>query len=249
MPIKSSSFSPVYNTNTNGDLVVEVLNSSSGSETLPPNAATATNQTTTNNLLSPIGLDVNNLKSNVAAILPFLGIDVTAIRALLPASLGAKTAANSLSVTLATDGVASSIANQIGEVAANPTANTVLARLKTIGDNTARANITLSTQNLGTANAGVIKNSSGQVFSVYAENENTAKRYLLLLNQTATPVNSQVPAKAYGIPANGAIVLDAVYFGANGLSFATGIAWAFSSTKSTVTLANATDCVMEVGYV
>jgi hypothetical protein len=103
MPIKSSSFSPVYNTNTNGDLVVEVLNSSSGSAALPPNAATATNQTTTNNLLSPIGMDVNNLKSNVASILPFLGLDVTAIRALLPASLGAKTAANSLSVTPASN--------------------------------------------------------------------------------------------------------------------------------------------------
>jgi hypothetical protein len=131
MPIKSSSFSPVYNTNTNGDLVVEVLNSSSGSGALPPNAATATNQTTTNNLLSPIGMDVNNLKSNVASILPFLGLDVTAIRALLPASLGTKTAANSLAVTLASD---SSIINQIGEVTANPTANTLLARLKTLGD-------------------------------------------------------------------------------------------------------------------
>jgi hypothetical protein len=105
MPIKSSSFSPVYNTNTNGDLVVEVLNSSSGSAALPPNAATATNQTTTNNLLSPIGMDVNNLKSNVASILPFLGLDVTAIRALLPASLGAKTAANSLSITPASDAI------------------------------------------------------------------------------------------------------------------------------------------------
>ena len=53
---------------------------------------------------------------------------------ILPASLGAKPASQSLPVTLSTDGVASGIAAQIGEVQSTPTANTVLARLKTLSD-------------------------------------------------------------------------------------------------------------------
>ena len=59
---------------------------------------------------------------------------ITSLIGLLPSSLGAKTAANSLAVTLSTDGVASGIFTQIGEVQASPTANTVLARLKSIAD-------------------------------------------------------------------------------------------------------------------
>lgn len=117
-------------------------------------------------------------------------------------------------------------------------------------NDSANLNTLFASQNLASlANAGVIKSAAGRVLSVYCENENTAKRYLLLLNQTTTPVNGQVPVRAYGIPPNGAIVLDVVYFGVNGLSFATGIAWAFSSTKNTVTLATASECIYEVGYV
>lgn len=116
-------------------------------------------------------------------------------------------------------------------------------------NNATSPNLIFSSQNIGGANAGVIKASSGSVFSVYCENENTAKRYLLLLNQTTTPVNGQTPVRAYGVPSNGAIVIDKIYFGALGLLFDTGIAWAFSSTKNTVTLATASDCISEVSYV
>lgn len=52
----------------------------------------------------------------------------------LDGTLGAKPASQSLPVTLSTDGVASGIAAQIGEVQTTPTANTVLARLKTLSD-------------------------------------------------------------------------------------------------------------------
>ena len=62
------------------------------------------------------------------------GGNLAGINTKLPANLGAKTAANSLAVTLSTDGVASGISTQIGEVQATPTANSVLARLKSIGD-------------------------------------------------------------------------------------------------------------------
>lgn len=78
---------------------------------LPTGASTSALQTTGNTSLSSIDTKL-----------------------ILPTSLGAKTAANSFPVTLATDGVASGIAAQIGEVQTSPTANTVLARLKSIAD-------------------------------------------------------------------------------------------------------------------
>lgn len=60
--------------------------------------------------------------------------DLSTLTELLPTSLGVKTSANSLAVTLASDGVASGISTQIGEVQTTPTNNTILGRLKNIVD-------------------------------------------------------------------------------------------------------------------
>jgi len=81
----------------------------SGTVSLPTGASTSANQATA---ISSLG----------------------SIDGKLPASLGVKTAANSLAVTLSTDGIASGIDTKIGEVQTTPTANTVLARLKNIAD-------------------------------------------------------------------------------------------------------------------
>lgn len=224
VPISTDAVERYQDTGTttaDGRVIVAqvVASEGGGGGSLPPDAATATNQDTEISYLVNVDGNVTNIKDNVAAILPFVGIDTTAIK------------------------------DRIGEVGANPTANTMLARLKTIADNTVRANLVFTAQTIGTANAGVAKAAPGQVFSLYCENENAAKRYLLLLNQTSTPTNGQTPVRAYGVLPNGGIVLDVVYFGANGLSFGNGIAWAFSSTKNTVTLATASDCTFEVAYV
>ncbi len=56
--------------------------------------------------LAAIDGNVSNIKDNVASVLPFIGLDTAAIRAQIPASLGAKTAANSLSVAIASDAIA-----------------------------------------------------------------------------------------------------------------------------------------------
>ena len=54
---------------------------------------------------------------------------ITSLIALLPTSLGAKSAAASMAVTLATD---DAVLGRIGEVQASPTSNTLLDRLKTL---------------------------------------------------------------------------------------------------------------------
>jgi hypothetical protein len=53
--------------------------------------------------LAAIDGNVSNIKDNVAAVLPYIGLDTAAIRTQIPSSLGAKTAANSLSVTPASN--------------------------------------------------------------------------------------------------------------------------------------------------
>ena len=97
--------------------------------------ATKTNQDATNTRLGDIAESppsTDTASSGINGRLVRLLQRLTTLIGLFPPSLGAKTAANSLAVTLATDGVASGIANQIGEVQTTPTANTVLDRLRTI---------------------------------------------------------------------------------------------------------------------
>jgi hypothetical protein len=204
MPIKSSSFSPVYNTNANGDLVVEVLNNtdnSSNSQSLAPNAATATNQSTeigyllsvdtkitsTNADLSlvkttvaTINSNVSNIKDNVASVLPFIGLDTTAIRAQLPTTLGPKTSSNSLAVTLSTDSIVNSIFSQIGEVTEAPTTNTVLARLKTISDRLPAVGVQAASASLS------ITPASNAVFTLAAEAGYLTTRTTVLTNAPQT---------------------------------------------------------------
>jgi ribosomal protein L27 len=69
--------------------------------------------------LGTIDGNVSNIKDNVASVLPFIGLDTTAIRAQIPSSLGAKTGANSLSVVLATDSAISSNVSTINSNISN----------------------------------------------------------------------------------------------------------------------------------
>jgi hypothetical protein len=78
---------------------------------------------------------------------------ITSLIALLPTSLGGKTSANSLAVTIATD---DPLISRVGDVVASPTANTILARLKAIVDE-------LANQSFAAGTAGA---SSSDVLSV-----------------------------------------------------------------------------------
>lgn len=99
-------------------------------------------------------------------------------------------------------------------------------------------------QNLGAANAAVISSvAQTKVLSVCAHNENASDRWLLLLNQTTTPVNNDVPVEAFILPGGGTLqsIVGTDYFTLDGTEFSVGLAWAFSSTKDVVTLATASD--------
>ena len=110
---------------------------------------------------------------------------------------------------------------------------------------------TVSAKTLGTANAATVKASSGKVYSLSVTNLNASVRYLQIVNKATTPTNSDSASivDVWTIPANGTVIIDSPYYGANGLSCSTGISWAFSSTATTITLATAGDCLVSVGYV
>lgn len=119
-----------------------------------------------------------------------------------------------------------------------------------ISDNQIPA-FTVSAKTLGTVNAATVKASAGKVYSLSATNLNASVRYLQIVNKATTPTNSDSASivDVWTIPANGMIIIDSPYYGANGLSCSTGISWAFSSTATTITLATASDCLVSVGYV
>lgn len=110
---------------------------------------------------------------------------------------------------------------------------------------------TVSAKTLGTANAATVKASAGKVYSLSVTNLNASVRYLQIVNKATTPTNSDSASivDVWTIPANGTIIIDSPYYGANGLSCGTGVSWAFSSTATTITLATAGDCLVSVGYV
>lgn len=131
---------------------------------------------------------------------------ITSLIALFPASLGVKTAANSLAVTLASDGVASGIAGQIGEVQASPTTNTVLDRLKAIA--TALSNVTLASEsgfltyrNTALSNTAVtVKGSAGSVMGWNVLNINTTAVYIKFYNSASPTVGTTTPLLTIGVP-------------------------------------------------
>lgn len=103
-------------------------------------------------------------------------------------------------------------------------------------------------QNVG-ANATLnIKASAGNVFAVHMFNTTGNIRYLQLHNTATTPGGAAVPIFSFLVPANGATLIDSSFFGANGMNFATGIAFACSTTQGTYTAATATDHYTDVLY-
>lgn len=102
--------------------------------------------------------------------------------------------------------------------------------------------------NLG-ANATLnVKASAGRVFSIYCHNTNASARYIQLHNTATTPAGAAVPAVSYYIPGNSGIFVDGSSLGQSGLQFATGIAFAFSTTEATYTAGTASDQVTIIQY-
>lgn len=110
---------------------------------------------------------------------------------------------------------------------------------------------TLSTINLGAANAATIKASAGAVYALKVTNKNASIRYFQIVNKATTPTNSDsaLIVDVIAIPPVSIVIVDSSYFGSIGLACSTGVSWAFSSTDTTITLATASDVISTVGYV
>lgn len=96
--------------------------------------------------------------------------------------------------------------------------------------------------NLG-ANATLnVKATAGNVFSLTCHNENAAERYVQLHNTATVPSTGvTVPIYSFLVPALSQIVIGNDFFTQAGVHFATGIAFAFSTTKDVYTAGTASE--------
>lgn len=103
-------------------------------------------------------------------------------------------------------------------------------------------------QNLG-ANATLnVKASTGNVFAVKCHNLNASARYIQLHNTATTPSGGAVPAWTALVPGNTEVVFGEDFFSQSGINFATGIAFAFSTTEATYTAGTAGDQMTHITY-
>jgi hypothetical protein len=110
-------------------------------------------------------------------------------------------------------------------------------------------------QNAGAAAAANVKQGPGRVLSARATNINAAARYLCIVDKASAPINGDaVLWWAYLPPQVSATVpsvteVDARHLGQQGLQVpSNGIAWAVSTTPTTVTLASAADHTVSVRF-
>lgn len=104
-------------------------------------------------------------------------------------------------------------------------------------------------QNLGANVTLNVKASAGNLFSVYCQNNSTGTRYLQLFNTATTPGAGATPLFTFLVPGSGVLLMDSLFFGQGGYYFATGIAFAISTTQATYTAATATDHATHIMYV
>ena len=108
-------------------------------------------------------------------------------------------------------------------------------------------------QDAGTATTLNVKATAGSVYSIRVTNINAAIRYFQLHNTATTPAGAAVPQMWFPVPAGTAtqpavLELSLDWF-APAERFATGIAWAWSTTAATYTAATAGDHATQVRYV
>lgn len=129
---------------------------------------------------------------------------------------GRQADALSVSVALSTEDIA----------ALTPTGSTSPSNFKNVG-----ANATLN-----------VKASAGKVFSLYCHNSNAASRYVQLFNTATVPATGvTVPDFCFLVPPGNQTVIGTDFFTNAGCAFATGIAFAFSTTRDVYTAGSAGD--------
>ena len=103
-------------------------------------------------------------------------------------------------------------------------------------------------QNLG-ANATLnVKSTTGNVKSLFCHNLGGTQAYIQLHNTATTPGGGATPAWTFPVAANGWTLIGDDFWGENGQNFATGIAFAFSTTETTYTAGTAANQVTQILY-
>lgn len=216
--------------------------------TAPISPATSGNQTALNTRvgdLTEAAPASDTASSGLNGRLQRIAQRITALIALLPASLGQKGKTASLAVTLASD---EDLLARLGEVQASPTANTLLDRVKALlngivlaaGSNligkvnvvpTASSNGATASKvaSAATTNAVNLKATAGQLYGIHVFNKSAAVKFLKLYNLAAAPtVGTDVPIWTVPLPAGGGFSERLP----NGISFSTGIAYAITGAAA-----------------
>ena len=123
---------------------------------------------------------------------------------------------------------------------------TQITRLTEIRDRTIPSY--LITPDDHTNNQAVVKTSAGAVYAISCFNASSSLAFFQIHDKATAPVNGDVPIKSIPVFPNGATVFGSDIFGAAGVPCSVGIAWAFSSTRSTLTLAVGSEKTSWVGW-
>lgn len=211
--------------------------------------------------LVPIAVDADG---NLAATIATGDIEIGAVEL---KDAGTDTRANILAAntarTTATVVVAVQAIDEAGGVlktstlATQTTLAAVLAKQPALGTQTAPSADVLTTinprfsvfTNIAANTTLNVKAAAGNVFAVCCANSNAATRYLQLHNTTTVPAVAAVPVYSFPIFAGGSTIIGTDFFGAAGVAFSTGIAFAVSTTRDTYTAATAGDHSTVVHYI
>lgn len=109
-------------------------------------------------------------------------------------------------------------------------------------------------QNFGTVTKINVKAAAGNIYSVRITNDNAAVRYFQIHNKATAPVATEVPSRAWKIPAGtatapGILLLDTAYLSPSAY-LSTGVGWAISTTATTFTdAATASEHNVDINYI
>lgn len=102
--------------------------------------------------------------------------------------------------------------------------------------------------NFGANNTLNVKSSTGNIFSFSCQNLNISARFIQFYNTATVPVNGNTPILSFSLPGTSTIIIGSDFFTSEGINFSTGLAFAFSTTNSTLTLGAAGDHSTQVVY-